>query len=455
VLPGGLSLLHDAALLRFPAAPAGTGTNEAGGTPEEIAAAGELLARNTATAPHGGEAESGNAGPAATAGLHRSDADRLAQALLAEAAPAETASLPGGGAAAPAGHDSALAIGPEGSEANQDAPAEQPTAPAQHISVRSIANPFAAEGLANQATQNQAASYSAPPPVAPRAVTPSAMQHGVSGTADASAAQATPLAPQSQIAFQAELQLNQGQHAANPSPSGPRGDAPAHRAVPESASADAAAIRARHPEANALAARIETGPAAAYRKAEHSDTGSSSFSQDHSAANLDRGAQQTMLLSQGPNGPATRPAGEGAVGLRPPSTTAAAQLDAVAPPTPPETGAARSVALKIHSEQHGTANVVLTDRGGQVQVTVRSSDPALTQSLRGDLGSLAGGLQQHGFDVKIWSPSSNSAANHETRAGSTEFSSQDDVSGQPRQRHSADDADPRRQRRGEWTEEFD
>jgi hypothetical protein len=85
---------------------------------------------------------------------------------------------------------------------------------------------------------------------------------------------------------------------------------------------------------------------------------------------------------------------------------------------------------------------------------VRSGDPALTNALRSDLGSLAGGLQQHGFDVKFWNRPSGSAMDGETRGNANEFSGQDDVRGHERHRHSPEDSG-RRQRRGEWIEEFD
>jgi hypothetical protein len=139
---------------------------------------------------------------------------------------------------------------------------------------------------------------------------------------------------------------------------------------------------------------------------------------------------------------------------KPAAMPAAAHLDAIPETTTPETNQpARSLALKIQTEDRGAANVVLTDRGGQVHMTVRSSDPALAQSLRSDLGSLAGGLQQNGFDVKLWNPSSGSSTSDDSRADTLELS-QDDTRG-PRHRHSPDDAEQRDGRRGEWPEEID
>jgi hypothetical protein len=162
---------------------------------------------------------------------------------------------------------------------------------------------------------------------------------------------------------------------------------------------------------------------------------------------------QPAPLSQAPGG--SQPLSTATPAPKPVTIPAAAQLDGIAETPAPETNQpARSLSFKIQSEDRGAANVVLTDRGGQVHMTVRSSDPALAQSLRSDLGSLAGGLNQQGFDVKLWNPSSGSSTADDSSADTLEFS-QDDMRGHNRQRHSPDDAQQRGQRRGEWPEEID
>jgi hypothetical protein len=141
---------------------------------------------------------------------------------------------------------------------------------------------------------------------------------------------------------------------------------------------------------------------------------------------------------------------------KPSATPAAAQLDVVPPPASPETGQpARSVALRIPTGEGGAANVIVTDRAGQVHVTVRASDPALTQSLRSDLGSLASGLERQGFDVKVWNPSTGPSGDRETRAHSSELFGQDDARGQARHRHSPDDAEHRNRRQSEWSDDIE
>jgi hypothetical protein len=189
------------------------------------------------------------------------------------------------------------------------------------------------------------------------------------------------------------------------------------------------------------------------RSAGFAGSGDSFASPDHPSGGFDRGTQQTTPLSQASGG--SQPLSTATPSPKPVTIPAAAQLGGIDETAAPETSQpARSLTFKIQSENRGAANVVLTDRGGQVHMTVRSSDPALAQSLRSDLGSLAGGLQQQGFDVKLWNPSSGSSTADDSRADTLELS-QDDTRGHNRQRHSPDDIQQRGQRRGEWPEDID
>jgi hypothetical protein len=80
----------------------------------------------------------------------------------------------------------------------------------------------------------------------------------------------------------------------------------------------------------------------------------------------------------------------------------------------------RSIALQIHSEDRGTASVLLADRAGNLHLTVRAADNALTQSLRSEITSLTSALEQQGFEVKASKPawfSSGEGAESEARAG--------------------------------------
>jgi hypothetical protein len=439
-----------------------------------VAADAENAAKNTAGSPDAIAAEVDGAAEmlADHHGLDFSDAGgahELPPALPADAAARLAESRPIDAAAHHAqvqrpSPNGSRVLRPESPVSPNEEPAMATGAPTRQAPANVIALPFAiGTELPNSNAQNTTAGATARP-VAPHTNAIPPMPQGVSpmADADASAMQATPGTPQAEIAFQAELQLNNRQEGANEPVANSQRDTLTRwtASLPrEDLSASSAANQAPQPKAKAAAGNTETiEPAGtiAFRSAgEHPDTGGSSLGQGHAGGNLDRGTQQTTPLSHGPFVMNAQPRGEGVLSSRTPPAPAAAQLDAAAPDAPAETGpAARSVALKIQSEQHGAANVVLTDRGGQVHVTVRSGDPALTNALRRDLGSLAGGLQQHGFDVKFWNRSSGSGMDAEARGNSNEFSGQDDIPGQSRHRHSPDDAG-QRHRRGEWIEEFD
>jgi hypothetical protein len=86
----------------------------------------------------------------------------------------------------------------------------------------------------------------------------------------------------------------------------------------------------------------------------------------------------------------------------------------------------RSIALQIHSEDRGTASVLLADRAGNVHLTVRAADSALTQSLRSEISSLTSALEQQGFEVKAakqtWSSSGEGSENDARPSGEFEDS---------------------------------
>lgn len=65
------------------------------------------------------------------------------------------------------------------------------------------------------------------------------------------------------------------------------------------------------------------------------------------------------------------------------------------------TGSAKEVAIRLEGQSGQTINVKLVDQGGQVQVSVRSNDPAAATALRGDLSSLASNLDKAGWKPEI------------------------------------------------------
>jgi hypothetical protein len=330
------------------------------------------------------------------------------------------------------------------------------SAGAKTQSLESTANAYvsAAPGT-NSVTPETAATATAPTGVL-RSNATALQQQQASGGMDVPAA-ATSEAQQAQpseVAFQGELRLRGEGKAADTARANPQQGnlAGLTAAIRDAQSADSGASLRQQAEAKTTPQGLEGNRREVFRgSADLSGGGDSPLGQDHSGGSLDRGTQQTAPLQ---GAASSQTVSSLTPSAKPAAMPAAAHLDAIPETTTPETNQpARSLALKIQTEDRGAANVVLTDRGGQVHMTVRSSDPALAQSLRSDLGSLAGGLQQNGFDVKLWNPSSGSSTSDDSRADTLELS-QDDTRG-PRHRHSPDDAEQRDGRRGEWPEEID
>jgi len=115
-------------------------------------------------------------------------------------------------------------------------------------------------------------------------------------------------------------------------------------------------------------------------------------------------------------------------GLATPSPTGAAHIasapqrgPALAPPTGPmrtevetqpaaggSVAPARQIQLQVNGGEQ-RVDVKLTERSGQVLVSVRTPDPQLAGSLRQDLPLLSSRLEQAGFHAEAWHPASTNA----------------------------------------------
>jgi len=84
-----------------------------------------------------------------------------------------------------------------------------------------------------------------------------------------------------------------------------------------------------------------------------------------------------------------------------PSAPAATHAPEMQDNTAVATGSAKEVAIRLEGQSGQTINVKLVDQGGQVQVSVRSNDPAAATALRGDLSSLASNLDKAGWKPDI------------------------------------------------------
>ncbi len=90
-----------------------------------------------------------------------------------------------------------------------------------------------------------------------------------------------------------------------------------------------------------------------------------------------------------------------------PAPSAAQALRSAAPTAPASTqpGAPiREIAVRIASPQAPAVDVHLIERGGQINVAVRTPDGSLQTSLRQDLGSLVNSLERAGYRAEAFAP---------------------------------------------------
>ncbi len=88
------------------------------------------------------------------------------------------------------------------------------------------------------------------------------------------------------------------------------------------------------------------------------------------------------------------------------NTRSAEHAAPAAPPEPalPEKAAqpVKSVALEFTPDGTRDVKVRLSERGGEVHVSVHSTDPTVTKSLRAGVTDLATVLEHAGYDAKAW-----------------------------------------------------
>ncbi|MBI4873288.1 MAG: hypothetical protein HY822_01500 [Acidobacteria bacterium] len=113
------------------------------------------------------------------------------------------------------------------------------------------------------------------------------------------------------------------------------------------------------------------------------------------------------------------------------------------------------VSIRIAGAQDRTAEVRLTERGGELKVTVRAADPELAQTLRGGLDQLAERLETTGIKAHISQPAAAPAA--------AQSNSQPPNSGSSSGERSFDDSGSRGQNQqqqrnrnsGEWDDDLE
>lgn len=121
---------------------------------------------------------------------------------------------------------------------------------------------------------------------------------------------------------------------------------------------------------------------------------------------------------------------------------------------------ANAISLSIGEGGRDRVEVRVQERQGAVQVAVRSSDPELTSSLRGNLNDLVGRLENHGYKAETWAPAESSPLRPAQPSASADHRG-DTSQGNP-QSGGGDGRQPegegrrgREQPRPQWLEEFE
>jgi hypothetical protein len=100
------------------------------------------------------------------------------------------------------------------------------------------------------------------------------------------------------------------------------------------------------------------------------------------------------------------PAAESTATARP--VTQLAEIDA--PVTVKASGVAQEISVRISQPDSPVVDLHVTERGGEVHVTVRTPDVELQTSLRQDLGTLTNSLERAGYHAETFVPRATSAA---------------------------------------------
>jgi hypothetical protein len=153
-----------------------------------------------------------------------------------------------------------------------------------------------------------------------------------------------------------------------------------------------------------------------------------------SEARADMGSQSGFLstLHQAPPGTAKDPPQATSLQTEPgPSVSQVHASDVQAPLRP---AVAQQISVRISPPHAPAVDLQLAQRGGQIQVAVRTPDAGLQVALRDDLGSLVENLERSGFHAETSVPVTAAAAapsGSPSHSGSGQSNSHPDTSGNP------------------------
>jgi hypothetical protein len=120
---------------------------------------------------------------------------------------------------------------------------------------------------------------------------------------------------------------------------------------------------------------------------------------------------------------------------------------------------AQRISLTVSDSQNKPVEVHLVERGGEVRVSVRSADEAMSHSMRADLGSLSGKLAQSGYNAESYTPAAANTASFSNERQSPEGRESSNGGRQnPQQNQSGGQQQSSRDGRGQrpaWVEELE
>jgi len=75
------------------------------------------------------------------------------------------------------------------------------------------------------------------------------------------------------------------------------------------------------------------------------------------------------------------------------------------------TESVRDISLRLTDKDQGSVQVRLSERAGELHVSVRTPDAGLTRGLRDGLSDLVGRLENSGYRAETWQPAGGNASN--------------------------------------------
>jgi hypothetical protein len=122
-------------------------------------------------------------------------------------------------------------------------------------------------------------------------------------------------------------------------------------------------------------------------------------------------------------------------------------------PAAQASGAARDISVRVQgpgTTEGGTpVDLRLQDRGGELRVSVRTADPALTQGLRESISDLTGNLGRGGFQAEVWSPREAASSSQANSGAESRGRGSQEQQGQQRQ------GGRERENQPKWVEEME